>query len=210
MRAASILDDVIQVATDWKNDGELKYDREDYVDFVRGNTLLMSGDRAYSAIVLAEITSDGRAIFHDLEDIYPDSFELKKSESSTAVSANELPNYVLEDSDAENVAQKGTDVKGKFSVSDSDGKKLTKEQQEYFKDSKMRDENGNLKVMYHGSQDAGFHVFNSSMSDDDYCGIVAMLNALMYNCVPDTFCRVFFVVGPKIICLVLYLDLRYI
>ena len=30
----------------------------------------------------------------------------------------------------------------------------------------MRDDNGNLKVMYHGSQDAGFHVFDSSMSDD--------------------------------------------
>ena len=55
----------------------------------------------------------------------------------------------------------------KYSLSDSDGKQLTKEQQEYFKDSKMRDENGNLKVMYHGSQNAGFHVFDARMSDDD-------------------------------------------
>ena len=56
----------------------------------------------------------------------------------------------------------------KFSLSsDSDGKKLTKEQSEYFKDSKMRDDNGNLKVMYHGSQDAGFHIFDAKMSDDD-------------------------------------------
>ena len=55
----------------------------------------------------------------------------------------------------------------KYSLSDSDGKKLTKEQGEYFKDSKMRDENGNLKVMYHGSQDAGFHVFDPAHSDDD-------------------------------------------
>ena len=55
----------------------------------------------------------------------------------------------------------------KFSLSDSDGKKLTKEQSEYFKDSKMRDDNGNLKVMYHGSQDAGFHTFDSKYSDDD-------------------------------------------
>lgn len=54
----------------------------------------------------------------------------------------------------------------KYSLSDSDGKTLTKEQNEYFKDSKMRDENGNLKVMYHGSRDAGFHIFDSSMSDD--------------------------------------------
>ena len=55
----------------------------------------------------------------------------------------------------------------RYSLSDSDGKQLTKEQQEYFKDSKMRDEKGNLKVMYHGSQDAGFHVFDARMSDDD-------------------------------------------
>lgn len=54
----------------------------------------------------------------------------------------------------------------KYSIS-SEGKELTKEQQEFFKDSKMRDENGNLKVMYHGSQDAGFHVFDPKMSDDD-------------------------------------------
>lgn len=59
-------------------------------------------------------------------------------------------------------AQTGT----QYSISDSDGKQLSEGQQEYFKDSKMRDENGNLKVMYHGSQDAGFHVFDASMSDD--------------------------------------------
>lgn len=54
----------------------------------------------------------------------------------------------------------------KYSLSDSDGKELTKEQQEYFKDSKVRDENGNLKVMYHGSQNAGFHEFSNRFSDD--------------------------------------------
>ncbi len=30
----------------------------------------------------------------------------------------------------------------------------------------MRDDEGNLKVMYHGSQDAGFHVFSADRSDD--------------------------------------------
>ena len=34
---------------------------------------------------------------------------------------------------------------------DNKGRKLSKEQQEYFKDSKARDENGNLKVVYHGT-----------------------------------------------------------
>ncbi len=55
----------------------------------------------------------------------------------------------------------------RYSLSDSEGKQLTKEQQNFFKKSKMRDENGNLKVMYHGTQDAGFHIFDPSMSDDE-------------------------------------------
>lgn len=54
----------------------------------------------------------------------------------------------------------------RFSVDDSDGNTLSAEQQEYFKDSKVRDENGRLKVMYHGSRDAGFHIFDPDMSDD--------------------------------------------
>ena len=35
---------------------------------------------------------------------------------------------------------------------DNQGRTLTKQQQEYFKDSKVRDENGNLLVMYHGTE----------------------------------------------------------
>lgn len=57
------------------------------------------------------------------------------------------------------VAQNGKGVKR--SLSDSTGKELTKEQADYFKDSKVRDENGNLKVMYHGSPES-FTVFDKN------------------------------------------------
>ena len=36
---------------------------------------------------------------------------------------------------------------------------LTEEQQEYFKDSVVRDENGNLKVMYHGTPNGDYTIF---------------------------------------------------
>lgn len=49
----------------------------------------------------------------------------------------------------------------RFSERDSDGNELSREQQEYFKDSKVRDENGNLLVMYHGTPNAGFTKFKS-------------------------------------------------
>lgn len=45
-----------------------------------------------------------------------------------------------------------------FSLQDNKGRTLTKDQQEYFKNSKVRDENGNLKTMYHGT-DADFNIF---------------------------------------------------
>ena len=38
---------------------------------------------------------------------------------------------------------------------------LSEEQETYFKDSVVRDENGNLKVMYHGTSDGGFTVFDT-------------------------------------------------
>ncbi len=57
--------------------------------------------------------------------------------------------------------------KVRYSISqDSEGNKLTNEQSIYFKDSKVRDENGSLKVMYHGSTNGGFHEFDADFSDD--------------------------------------------
>jgi hypothetical protein len=44
-------------------------------------------------------------------------------------------------------------------VFDSEGRVLSEGQKEFFKDSKIVDENGNLKVMYHGTNRAGFTVF---------------------------------------------------
>ena len=50
----------------------------------------------------------------------------------------------------------------KYSDRDSEGNTLSKEQQEFFKDSKVRDENGNLLVMYHGTPSDMFYVFDPS------------------------------------------------
>lgn len=47
----------------------------------------------------------------------------------------------------------------KFSLKDSEGNNLSQEQAEYFKDSKVRDENGDLMVMYHGTV-SNFTVFD--------------------------------------------------
>ena len=55
-------------------------------------------------------------------------------------------------------------VNGNNFAQDNQGRTLTKKQQEYFKDSKVRDENGNLLTVYHGTEaNAGIpkeHWFN--------------------------------------------------
>lgn len=43
---------------------------------------------------------------------------------------------------------------------DNKGRKLTKQQQEYFKNSKARNNKGELEVVYHGTNKAGFTEFN--------------------------------------------------
>ena len=54
----------------------------------------------------------------------------------------------------------------KYSLTDNQGRTLTKEQQERFKDSKVRDENGDLKVVYHGSDVTDITVFKKDKFGD--------------------------------------------
>lgn len=60
-------------------------------------------------------------------------------------------------------AAANSDAKVQNSISegkDGTSRQLTAEQQEFFKDSVVRDENGNLKVMYHGTSKGGHTVFD--------------------------------------------------
>lgn len=68
------------------------------------------------------------------------------------VSGDEYLLYTDHDDFDSNNYHKVEDSNTNDSISnkDSQGRTLTKEQQEYFKDSKVVDENGNLLVMYHG------------------------------------------------------------
>lgn len=47
-------------------------------------------------------------------------------------------------------------------ATDSDGRTLSDAQREFFKDSKVVDENGNLLVVYHGTPHGNFTIFNTS------------------------------------------------
>ena len=50
---------------------------------------------------------------------------------------------------------------------DSDGRALSQEQQDYFRDSVIRDDQGRLMVMYHGTRNGGFTIFDGGK--DYFC-----------------------------------------
>ncbi len=70
----------------------------------------------------------------------------------------QLPDHHLTSSDKIITEDKGN---VKYSLEDTNGNKLSEQQSEYFKNSKIRDDDGNLIVVYHGTYE-DFNVFDSS------------------------------------------------
>lgn len=73
----------------------------------------------------------------------------------SALDSRHIPyEFYKEGESRSSVIQKMDDVQ--FSRKDSEGNALTEQQAEYFRDSKVRDKNGNLLVVYHGSSNRFF------------------------------------------------------
>ena len=88
------------------------------------------------------------------------TFDNKKSEpTGVGVPTDNDSQRSTISSATNSIAAEGTKNNTKLSLSDIQGRKLTKEQQEYFKDSKLRDANESLMVMYHGTPYGDFTTF---------------------------------------------------
>lgn len=162
MRAADVADDIVVATTNWNRDGGLKHPRDDnFVDFDHGTTLIATKTAKYSAEVVVGITDNGEAVLYDVVDMKPTTFDIKKEESPTTATTQNAIGDIKGDSSTTILSQNSekSSEKNDFLLSDSDGRELSTEQSEYFKESKIRDADGNLKVMYHGSPET-FTVFD--------------------------------------------------
>lgn len=83
-------------------------------------------------------------------------YDKTKSQVINSILRISFPNDLDKLDFSKNLAQYSTIVKGinatytKNSLKDTEGTALTAAQIDYFKDSQIRDDSGNLKVMYHG------------------------------------------------------------
>lgn len=148
---------------EWKKQQEEMYNPDDYewslyrgplglrIDFGNTSDIRISADR--SALGIDSLSYDGGQINADriIADIrhYYHTGETRQASS--------LARFLYSVEGDEDLPSR-----------DSDGQKLTKGQQEYFKDSKVRDENGALKLVYHASPTAGYTVFDGGKGEGNY------------------------------------------
>ena len=152
MRASVELDNLIEVSNFVEN---VPFDevKTKHPEAIGGidlyETIFKVQDRWYKGIVNIINRADGREIY--------DVTKIK------SIGANEVLNnksYLATQSNASNTKISQNEQKStEKSQKDNKGRTLTKATQDFLVDSKMRDESGNIKTMYHGSP-AQFTVFD--------------------------------------------------
>lgn len=115
------------------------------------------GAADYNAEVIVGTKQNGEMLLYDIVNLQKTEIKERKSTkptSQTAVSRKgTLPNENI-------MLQNKENINTQFSMRvDSEGRELSEAQQEFFKDSKVRDEEGRLLTVYHGS-DKEFFVFD--------------------------------------------------
>lgn len=139
------IDKVIAINID--NETELSNTREDIYELEsRGiqtkNSKLFKVDTCTNEQYSWE-SFKGRTDRKNAQDYYGDGNRGKNSKKAKTISFNDDGSQIVTYSD-------GT-KETRWSLKDSQGKELSQQQAEYFRDSKVRDEQGNLLVVYHGT-----------------------------------------------------------
>ena len=156
LRTIANADEILHAARNWIGEAIKHQRKDDIVEFARANVMYRVGENGYIADVLVGTRKNGAAVLYDLVNIY----EKKITEAPVTMASDDRSQRRQDASAKQMLPQTSPDVKKQYSLSDSNGRQLTNEQQEFFKDSVVRDENGNLKVMYHGTSNGGHTVFD--------------------------------------------------
>lgn len=133
---------------------------------------IYDGDQAYRLTLSIAELNNGDKIGYAKKFITPDEGLTRKIKKEAPLSSttNKVGWSSRSMPLSDNIPQDTNNVNTKMSITpttDSNGKTLSKQQQEYFKDSKVRDEDGNLKEVYHGSYNGNFYTFNKDFANPE-------------------------------------------
>ena len=172
MQAATNLDEMLLLAEngEWRKNVKPKHAKDAQNGWYRYDTEfavpILNAKKAvdhytvYGGKLLIRNDADGKSYLYDLLDI-----EKKKVISAASFSAETHSEVLPPKPSVNSISTSDGNVNGKFSLKgvDSAGRQISEQQQEYFKDSKVRDAEGRLKVMYRGG-DETFTVFDRKKS----------------------------------------------
>ena len=172
MQAATNLDEMLLLAEngEWRENVKPKHAKDAQNGWYRYGTEfaipILNAKKAvdhytvYGGTLLIRNDADGKSYLYDLLDV-----QKKKVISAASFSAETHSEVLPPKPSTDSISTSGEKVNGKFSLknTDSAGRQLTEQQQEYFKDSKVRDAEGNLRPMYQGGT-GSFTVFDRKKS----------------------------------------------
>lgn len=121
---------------------------------------LWNGDRKDTRFIAKWAKDHGYngVIIHDLVD-YAGAIDVPIESATVAIAfSSEQVNSISNKNPT-------PDPDTRYSMKDSEGRDLSEGQIEYFQNSKVRDKDGNLLVMYHGTSNSGFTVFDTYASN---------------------------------------------
>lgn len=176
MQAATNLDEMLLLAEngEWRENVKSKHAEDAKNGWYRYDTQfavpILNAKKAidhytvYGGTLLIRNDADGKSYLYDLIDI-----EKKKVISAASFSAETHSEVFAPKPSDTSILTDGVNVKSQFSLkaTDSTGRKLSEQQQEFFKDSKVRDAEGRLLTVYHGT-DAEFTVFDPDKIEQNY------------------------------------------
>lgn len=145
IKASTELDNLLEISKyikSGKDDGRHPFAKDgwDYYE-----TVFKIGDKTYSGLLNIGKSPQGKLLY--------DITEIEERADNYSIKSVSVANSSSKFSIASNESN--------VNIKDNKGRTLSKEQQEYFKESKVRDENGNLLEMYHRTN-ADFNTFDSN------------------------------------------------
>ena len=156
LRASGQVDEIVFATTKYVNEAPKHPRKDNIVQFARGKVLIRSGTNDYEADVVVGFTTGGNLLLYDVVEFTPTT-KIKQAglRPTNTTESSEIRGY---NPATQNIPQSSSDV----NTRDSEGNTLTQAQQEYFADSKVRDENGNLLLVHHGSPSTDITTFDKS------------------------------------------------
>lgn len=119
------------------------------------------GGKNFEGLINIGVDKNGNKHFYEINKIHTTSnshVSASKSSSTDSINNSIAPTKNDVNTTTKYSIQESENNSGSFSM-DNQGRTLTKEQQEYFKDSKIKDRNGLLMTVYHGTNN-DFNIFD--------------------------------------------------